>query len=207
MAGEGTMSARREDARAGREAHENAMLEAAADLFSQHGFAAVSVRDIAAAAGVSHALVHRYLGSKEEIYRAVLRRNENLIRDAGGDTEDLATALSLMLRDSQMRHRQYLRMVVQSALGGLPFDATMGRFPATERLVELAEQRAADAGPAAEDELTPRFVIAAIVSLNLGWAAIEPWILPATGLEDLDEETILAGLERVILGIAAQQLP
>ena len=48
------------------------ILDAAEKLFAERGYTAVSVRDIAAEAGVSHALVHRYLGSKEQVYRAML---------------------------------------------------------------------------------------------------------------------------------------
>ena len=65
------------------------MLDAAERLFSERGFTAVSVRDIAQAAGVSHALVHRYLGPKEEIYRAVLKRNEDVMRAVASGTDDL----------------------------------------------------------------------------------------------------------------------
>ena len=41
------------------------ILAAARDLFATHGVDGVSVRQIAAAAGVNHALVHRYFGTKE----------------------------------------------------------------------------------------------------------------------------------------------
>ena len=58
----------------GREATTAAILDAAEELFSADGFEAVTVRAIAESAGVSHALVHRYLGSKAEIFRAVLSR-------------------------------------------------------------------------------------------------------------------------------------
>lgn len=199
------MGERESHPRAGREASTDAMLAAAEMLFSQRGFAAVSVREIAHEAGFSHALVHRYLGSKDDIYRAVLRRNETLIRDAAGPTGDIDVALRLMMREGLRRHRPYLRIIVQSALSGQPFETTIGRFTATERLIEIAEERFA--GSQKEDrDLTPRFVIAAIVSLYLGWAAIEPWILRATGLDDLDEESLLTGLEQVLIGIVNEQL-
>ena len=132
-------------------ARRRAMLDAAERLFSERGFTAVSVRDIAREAGVSHALVHRYLGPKEEIYRAVLKRNEDVIRDAAGDTEDLDAALSLMIREGLANHRDYLRLVAHSALHGLPYETTIGRFRATERLVELAEMKAAGASGSRPD--------------------------------------------------------
>src|SRR4051812_18429016 len=58
----------------GREAVMAAVLDAAMTLFAARGPASVSVRDIAAAAGVNHALVHRHFGSKQAVLRAVLER-------------------------------------------------------------------------------------------------------------------------------------
>jgi AcrR family transcriptional regulator len=190
-----------------REATTDSILDAAERLFSERGFTAVSVRDIAQAAGVSHALVHRYLGPKEEIYRAVLRRNEDVMRAVASGTDDLREALLLMIREGLANHRPYLRLVAHSALHGLPYETTIGRFRATERLVELAERRAARAPDPLSDALPPRLVVAVIVSLYLGWVSLEPWIVRAAGLQDLDEETLAAGLERVLLGIADTQVP
>ena len=189
-----------------RAATERAMLDAAERLFSERGFETVSVRAIAQAAGVSHALVHRYLGSKQEIYRAVMRRNEDLIRDAAGATEDLGEAISLMLREGLINRKPYLRLAAHSALHGLPYDTGIVSFSAVQRLIELAEARASRAGPA-EGVVEPRFAIAAIVALNLGWASMEAWLVEAAGLQDLDEESLVAGLERVMLYLAAALVP
>ena len=76
-----------EQRRGGREQTTAAILDAAEKLFAERGFTAVTVRDIAAEAGVSHALVHRYLGSKEQVYRATLSRRETTIRDAATPEE------------------------------------------------------------------------------------------------------------------------
>ena len=97
--------------RAGRARTTQAVLAAAQTLFAERGFTAVTVRDIAAEAGVSHALVHRYLGNKEAIYRAVLATNEDAIRGASGDEEELLTAASLMLREGIAHQRSYLRLI------------------------------------------------------------------------------------------------
>src|SRR3954465_6015602 len=51
-----------------------AVIDAAERLFSERGFAATSMRDISAACGVSHPLIHHHFGSKEELYAAVKRR-------------------------------------------------------------------------------------------------------------------------------------
>lgn len=176
------------------------ILDAAEKLFAERGYSGISVRDIGREADVSHALVHRYLGSKREIYLTVLRRNENAILQAAGDTDDLRKALSLMLREGLRSHRTYLRIIAHSALSGMSFDDTMGRFPATERLVQIAQEQSASGG--SSPALDVRFVIAAIVSLYVGWAAIEDWIVPATGLSAMDEDAVVDNLEQVIIGMA-----
>jgi len=58
----------------GRTEVRNALLDAAAALFAARGVAAVSVRDVAAHAGVNHGLVHRHFGSKHALFTAVLDR-------------------------------------------------------------------------------------------------------------------------------------
>jgi AcrR family transcriptional regulator len=59
----------------GREAVMAAVLDAANELFAARGPASVSVRDIAAAARVNHALVHRHFGPKHKVLQAVLERS------------------------------------------------------------------------------------------------------------------------------------
>jgi len=111
--------------------------------------------------------------------------------------------------DAHLVVTSYLRLVVRSAMGGMPFDRTSGRFEATERLVELATQVAGSATPAerAVKPLDPRLVIACVVMLTLGWAATQSWVLPATGLADLEESEGIDGLEQVLLGILRDNLP
>lgn len=48
-----------------------AIIAAARALFSEHGYRGVTVRDIAAAAGVSPALVIKHYGSKAELFHAI----------------------------------------------------------------------------------------------------------------------------------------
>jgi TetR/AcrR family transcriptional regulator len=50
------------------------VIDAAERLFAEHGFAATSMRDISAASGISHPLIHHHFGSKEDLYAAVKRR-------------------------------------------------------------------------------------------------------------------------------------
>jgi AcrR family transcriptional regulator len=51
------------------------LLDAAEELFCEHGFEGASIRDIAAAAGCNIASVNYYFGGKEKLYTEVWRRH------------------------------------------------------------------------------------------------------------------------------------
>jgi TetR/AcrR family transcriptional regulator, repressor for neighboring sulfatase len=194
--------------RAGKEQSTAAILDAAERLFAERGFTAVTVRDIAAEAGVSHALVHRYLGSKEQVYRAMLLRRENVIRDAAPAQDDLLEATRLMLHESVLNQRDYVRLLAHSALHGMSYDRTVGRFAATERLVELAREVAAAEGEGRDpDAPDPRFVIASLVAMLIGWSAAREWILPAAALPPMSDEAFLEQFERIVVDLERIYFP
>lgn len=73
---------RRKDARPGE------LLEAALDLFVEKGYAATRAEEVAARAGVSKGTLFLYFGSKEELFKAVVR--ENVVRHQTEGAEELA---------------------------------------------------------------------------------------------------------------------
>jgi AcrR family transcriptional regulator len=60
-------------------ASKQALLKAAQELFGQRGFEATTIRDVGELAGVDHALIARYFGSKADLYIAAL------VSEADGD--------------------------------------------------------------------------------------------------------------------------
>jgi AcrR family transcriptional regulator len=197
-----------EKGRAGRERSTAAILDAAEQLFAERGFTAVTVRDIAAEAGVSHALVHRYLGSKEQVYRAMLEGRETVIRDAAPDEGDLLEATRLMLREAVLNQQNYIRLIAHSALHGLSHDRTIGQFAATARLTELARRAAAGEGDARDPEAPdPRFVIASAVAMLIGWSAARDWVLRASGLAGMTDEEFVDSFERIVLDMERLYFP
>jgi AcrR family transcriptional regulator len=61
------------------------ILEAAMRMFGEQGTGNVSIRRIAASAGVSLATVHHYFGSKEQLYDACIRSMYAELDDLRGD--------------------------------------------------------------------------------------------------------------------------
>lgn len=78
----GSEQGRRRDASATRAA----LLTAARGLFIERGFDRTTVRDIAASAGVNQALLFRYFGSKEALFKeAMTGQSEELLTETSAD--------------------------------------------------------------------------------------------------------------------------
>ena len=73
-----------------------AILAAARGLFAAHGVDGVSVREIAAAAGVNHALVHRYFGAKDEMVAAILHPEGEAMSAMGRPDADAGKSLAAL---------------------------------------------------------------------------------------------------------------
>jgi len=108
------------------------ILDAAERLFTEHGFAATSVRKITAAAGVPLALVNYHFGSKQGLMEAVYARAlgqsgaqrlgylDRLEREAGGQPIPVARLVDAFI-DSAMRLDR------KDSLPGAVFKQLIGR--------------------------------------------------------------------------------
>lgn len=65
-----------------RDVRERQILDAAVQVFSQHGFHAASMDEVAEVAGVSKPMVYTYLGSKEDLFSECIRREAKRLIDA-----------------------------------------------------------------------------------------------------------------------------
>ena len=105
------------------------ILQVAMSLFSQRGFRGTTTKEIAAAAGVSEAMVFRHFATKEELYSAILD-----FKACSGSLDDLCTVVGDALRRKDdfavfsgvarvlmERHEndtEFLRLLTHSALEG-----------------------------------------------------------------------------------------
>jgi AcrR family transcriptional regulator len=95
-------------------------LEAALELFSHQGYRATSVRDIAAAAGVSTGNVYHHFPDKETLFRTLLDQYWEAIAApdypfnqalAQGAFPDDLEALGAAARESVRRYRPYVALI------------------------------------------------------------------------------------------------
>lgn len=171
------------------------MLVAAQRLFADYGFHAVSVRDIAAEAGVSHALVHRYLGGKEAILAAAMRRNTGPVLNIAAAAASASEAVPAMFRELRTSRQEYLKLLARMGLDRVSIEAVRPEFPAYVRLIELLKADAAQRGCELPDA---RVLAASLTALVIGWAVTEDWLIPASDLDDVDGQVIEASLAIIL---------
>jgi AcrR family transcriptional regulator len=117
------------------------ILDSAVKVFSEKGFGAASIREIAGHAGVNHAMIKYYFGNKEELWRAAVNfLLERQLREldlnrifAEGNSDGPAATRKLceQLVRYYARHPEHARMIVQ---------ATMQPGPALEWILQQTRE-------------------------------------------------------------------
>ncbi len=169
-----------------------ALVDAAAVLFAERGPEAVSVREIAAAAGVNHGLVHRHFGSKRALLGAVLDR---LAARLAGDVERQSTDVVTSVEPGTDLDL-YWRVLARAILDGEDPRALQTDFPAVRQIIERGRREFG------WGEREARIAAAQGVALKLGWRLFEPFLLPAAGLEAEDPDILREELQVTLQRLA-----
>jgi len=153
-----------------------AVQAAAVELLAEHGPREVTMRKVAARAGVNHALIHRHYGTKDALIRAVVTEQSRQLgeRAASLPEADAATMLRL-LQD----YPAYWRVLARITLDEPSLLADQQLPAATAGLALLA-------GGSAADEDT-RAAAAVAASTALGWLVFGPHLARVLKLEDTDQ--------------------
>ena len=175
-----------------------ALIDATIALLAERGPAALSVRDIAAHAGVNHGLVHRHFGSKQALVRAALdRRAGALYETAGAASRDVAGLSALLTATAQ--HESYWRALARTVLDGEAPRAFQSQFPTFRRVIETLQgmQRSG----ALTTDIEAPLLASGIGALVLGWLVFEPFLVTATGMDQRGREENRGALLAALLTI------
>jgi AcrR family transcriptional regulator len=179
------------------------ILAAARELFAAHGVDGVSVRKIAAEAGVNHALVHRYFGTKDEMVAAILLAEGEAMSALGRPDADARTSLAAMrevLLHALGEGRTSLMLMLRSEIDGLAPERLLEGTPLRPLVLLrawLAEHAPADAG--VDVEALTMVVGAAI----MGLASCRPMLAAGAGADARDDDELLRRCVDVLVGVAA----
>lgn len=94
-----------------------AILQSAAQKFSEQSYDSVGLREIAESAGVNVAMVNRYFGSKENLYAESVVPSLDIDALLEGDQDDLSTLISqhMLTKDYAEKDVDPLLAVIRSA--------------------------------------------------------------------------------------------
>lgn len=153
----------------GRDAVVDALIESATALFAERGLDDVSVREIAAAAGVNHALVFRHFGTKAGLLRAVLAHQRRQFSDAA-EMDRPRSQISAKLG-------LYTVILARVLLDG---DADLLEEVEEHPVSDWLHRQAKDAQ--LTDERASQLA-ATVLALELGWRLFLPAFAPGTGID------------------------
>lgn len=189
------------------------ILEAARDLFAQHGVDGVSVRDIASAAGVTHPLVHRYFGTKQQMVAEILRREIEIVGTMGRvdltappapSLEALRATTDYVLRES----RTTILLLLRAQMDGLGSESVLEEVPSP--LTILMEWLGRQETPRSEDEL--KMLAVGMGAAVFGYVAAAPWLLQELGLQDRGDDAnresfvnMLVQVMAAVTGLSAEE--
>lgn len=204
------------------------ILDAAEQLFMEHGFEATSLRSLTAAAGVNLAAVNYHFGTKEELFQAVLTRRldpmnqeriellERAEREAAGRPCNCEKILFAMLipalrlaRDEERGGKNFLRLVGRAYADPAPFIRQFLSEQYGEMIGRYKEAFLKALPHLSRQELTWRlhFVMGALSYTLAGTDALKLFAQVAPGEKDNDElllqrlaPFLVAGLKAPALG-------
>ncbi len=180
-----------------------AILAAARELFAARGVDGVSVRQVAAAAGVNHALVHRYFGAKDEMVAAILVSEAEAMSSMSrpdADAGESLAALRDVLEHVLTARRTTLLLMLRAEIDGLAPETLVDGAAARPLGVLESWLSARGSGDAGADPRALAMVLGAAVS---GLAALQPMLAAGAGLEAEDPDEVRRRCIEIIVGIAA----
>ena len=183
------MSQQKRDAEASRAR----ILAAARRLFAERDIPAVSIRDIARAAGVSHGLVQQYFGTREQMLVAIIQSEiEQVTSLSAASLEERPLTLEdtrHTILAGRSRFHDFALLITRAQLAGIKPETMLDPAkptPATtlaETIQELQSHAPAQARPL-DPQMVSAYVNAALIALEI----IHPWLMASVGLKPEDYE-------------------
>jgi AcrR family transcriptional regulator len=182
----------------GREEVIESIIDATLSLWSAKGPAEVSLRSIAARAGVNYGLVYRHFRTKEAVIRAAMDRVVARSLSYTEDCTDLVDAMDSVLPRSTGAHA---RLLAWAILQYLVDDIMPAEDPFLQRLRELA--RADVAKDAPDAETAAKVKAGSLLAMLYGWRLFEPYLVRGLELDKVGHDELDALIrERMLKALA-----
>jgi TetR/AcrR family transcriptional regulator len=191
------------------------LIEVAIDLFSKKGFGGTTTREIAAAAGVTEAIIFRHFATKQDLYTAILdyksssTGTEKWISEAEAfmdrkDDEGLFRLIVTKVLDVHRNEARFERLMIHAALEGHEL-AVMHHSEMTkaigERMTQYVEQRQKCGALRDCDPSTVLFAVAGIAQFY----ALHKYMYQLIGDQISDEQMIDSFVRILMQGLRGNQ--
>lgn len=170
-----------------------AILDAARRLFAEKAIATVSIRDIAAAAGVSHGLVQQYFGTREKMVASIIKQEIDTVLAAipPVSTETADVNLELIrreLRAGMERFRDFALLITRAELDGVEPEKMLdpGVMTPAMQLSSTIAGLQTRRQPCNSPVMDPALVSAYINAALFGFGTMAPWLMSSVGLKPED---------------------
>ncbi len=195
-------------ARRSREETTARILDVAEGLFASRNPTHVTVREVAEKAGVTHALVHQYVGTKDDLLKAVVARGAPKRLEMIQHLPDFRAVTPQLVNDV-LERQLHSRTMIRSAMDGVDYASVEDRMTTGQALLALATQTASTgaARELAPEPMDPRVVTAAVTALAYGWVATGEWLARIFDLEDETPEEVRAQLLEMVSRMTEQIFP
>ena len=188
------------------------IIAAARQLFAARGILAVSVRDVAQAAGVTHGLVHHYFGTKEQLVavvlgNAILSSAEFLAANPIAASADSLDVMRHVIRHFLTEGQTTALLIARAELTGfepeklVPPDALSTIGMMAKRFAEL-QAETKPTGP----RMDPALASVCLGAAMFGLTVVHPWLMAAAGLPAEDYERRLDELVEIAVAFVGLTL-
>jgi AcrR family transcriptional regulator len=184
------------------------ILQSALEIFSEQGFEGASTREIAAHAGVHHALIKYHFESKDALWRSAVsflfqRQAEELRMPAPDDPahgsyRDYAKAVIRAVVVYSARHPEHARLMVQESVR----DSERFRWAADEFIVHTRKAAEAFVQLCQQEGILPKVSVAASAYIFVGasqlFYTLAPEVRRVWGVDPSDPAVIEAHADALV---------
>jgi AcrR family transcriptional regulator len=167
-----------------------ALLEAATEIVTETGSPNITVREVAARAGINHGLVHRYFGTKDTLIDAVI---DEISATVATQLADQGSASAIVHGDEMGT----LAKLIGHAM--ITDDDHVGDASRPHPVADVLIRRLQQENDMSEREA--RLAAAQVFALTLGWRLNERFLIGSCGLGDEDAAALRDQLHAACLRV------